>query len=102
MREKEGSEGGREGRWRETIGTQRGGGRARWNLNVPKPEQEQLQHHNRRHLLSQEGWRIETEREGGLFLICIKNFTFYCLFLSAKVSCLLPEANALILLIMDI
>lgn len=53
-----------------------GGGRARWNLNVPKPEQEQQQHHNRHHLLSAQSEGMEYREEGGLFLISMKNFAF--------------------------
>lgn len=40
------------------------GGRAQWNLNVPKPEQEQRQHHNSRHLLSAQSEGMEC-MEGG-------------------------------------
>ncbi len=67
------------GRWRKTTVTQRGGegGRARWNLNVPKPEQEQQQHHNRHHLLSAQSEGMENREEGGgLFLISMENFAF--------------------------
>jgi len=56
-RERWGSKGGRVESGSNTKGE---GGRARWNLKVSKPEEEQLQHHHGRHLLSQKGGRRES------------------------------------------
>lgn len=65
MGEKGGSEGGREGGGKTTV-TQKGeGGRAWWNLNVLKPEQEQQQHHKRHHLLSAQSEGMECRGDGG-------------------------------------